>query len=167
MAIQIREAKPDDARAVERLYRILVSGDHAICVTPERLVQIASDALNYLFVVDDMGEVCGTAFITLCLDPMYQSCPYAVIENIVIEETKRHRGYGKELMNHIEALCWDNRCSKIMFLSSIHRAAAHRFFASLGFCDNKKKAFVKYRSDRNDAVPTPACDELAASGECC
>jgi N-acetylglutamate synthase-like GNAT family acetyltransferase len=164
MKMQIREATPDDANAIERLYRVLVPGDHAIRVTPERLAEIASDAHNYLLVVDEMGEVCGTAFLTLCLDPMYRSLPYAVIENIVIDEAKRNRGYGAVLMKRVESLCWENGCTKIMFLSSIHRSAAHRFFASLDFRDDQKKAFVKYRSDHKlDAEPTGPCDGVPAA----
>lgn len=154
MTIQIREAVPDDATAIGRLYRMLVPGDHAICVTPERLSEIASDAKNYLLVVDEMGNVCGTAFVTLCLDPMYRSLPYAVIENIGIDEAKRNRGYGKMLMRRIESLCWGHGCTKIMFLSSIHRSAAHRFFAALDFRDDRKKAFVKYRSEQMNAEPS-------------
>ena len=78
---------------------------------------------------------------------MYDSMPYAVLENIIIDATMRHRGYGKALLQAIECFCWDNNCTKIMLLSAIHRTEAHQFFAALGFYADKKKAFVRYWHD--------------------
>lgn len=160
---EIRQAVPEDAQSIENLYKILVPADVNIHVTTERVVEIANNPHNFLFVIGSPGSVYGTAFLTLCLDPMYGSMPYAVLENIIIDGTKRHQGYGRALLETIEQFCWSERCTKIMFLSSIHRTDAHRFFATFGFLSDKKKAFVKYRSSVFQC--TPVSNRSSREGE--
>lgn len=147
MEFKVREAGPADAVSIGRLYESLVPNDNHIDVTPERISQISSDKNNYLWVISENGQVCGTAFLTFCLDPMYGEQPYAVIENVIIDEHMRNKGYGRRLMEWIESFCREHQCSKIMLCSSIHRVSAHKFFSSRGFHDDRKKAFVKYFID--------------------
>ena len=49
-------------------------------------------------------------------------------------------------MRYVEAHCLKHNCSKIMLLSAAHRIDAHRFFSSLGYEQDRKVGFVKYRS---------------------
>lgn len=92
------------------------------------------------------GVVCGTAFLTLCLDAMFGNQPYGVLENVVVDEAWRGKGLGGRLMEHIEDMCLKSDCSKMMLLSSASRELAHRFFEQKGFVSSNKRGFVKYRS---------------------
>lgn len=148
----MREAIAADAPAIEDLYRRLVPEDRNIAVTPTRIAQIAADLHNFLFVAEDDGTVVATAFLTFCLDPMYDALPYAVLENLVVAPDRRDAGCGRLLMRHIEHLCWQRRCTKIMLFSSAFRRAAHGFFSGLGFARDKKVAFVKYRNTDYEAA---------------
>ena len=94
----------------------------------------------------------ATAFLTLCMDPMYGTLPYAVLENLVVDPALRSRGGGRFLVEAIEAFCWQRRCTKIMLFSSVFRNSAHQFFSHLGFARDKKVAFVKYRLAEYEAV---------------
>ena len=49
-------------------------------------------------------------------------------------------------MRYVEHFCVEADCSKIMLLSNSERSAAHRFFEKQGFSPDRKKGFVKYRS---------------------
>lgn len=142
--VAIREAKATDAAGIATLYRSLVQDAH-INVRPERLEAIATDPNTYLFVCDVDGVVCGTLFLAICLDAMYGSQPFGVIENVVVAETRRSTGIGSRLLEHVEAVCREHDCSKIMLLSAAARVRAHRFFERHGFSAAGKRGFVKYR----------------------
>ncbi|MES2947270.1 MAG: GNAT family N-acetyltransferase [Pseudomonadota bacterium] len=140
----VRNALPGDAPRIAELYRQLV--DHpAVAVLPERIASVSADPNTGLFVCEHLGEVEGTAMVSLCADVMFGTQPFAVVENIVVNEQLRGQGLGAALLRHIEAFCLANDCSKIMLLSSSQREHAHRFFEHAGFVGSKKCGFIKYR----------------------
>jgi N-acetylglutamate synthase-like GNAT family acetyltransferase len=150
--LQIRQADARDAAAILRLYRQLVqpvAPDVEVDVRAERIEQIRSDPHNFLWVLEAKDGVAGTAFVTLCLDPMLNRQPYAVLENFVIDERCRAKGYGALLMRYAVDFCYRADCSKIMLQSHGSRSQAHAFFEAQGFSSANKKAFVKYRSNMN------------------
>jgi N-acetylglutamate synthase-like GNAT family acetyltransferase len=149
-AVQIREAEARDASAIHELYRQLVrpvAPDVDVDVRADRIEQIRSDPHNFLWVLESEDGVVGTAFITLCLDPMHNRQPYAVLENLIVDERCRTKGYGAQLMRYAVDFCYRADCSKIMLQSHSSRSQAHAFFEAQGFSAEKKKAFVKYRRD--------------------
>jgi GNAT superfamily N-acetyltransferase len=77
---------------------------------------------------------------------MFGSQPFAVVENIIVNEAVRGKGLGAALLRHIEAFCLAKNCSKIMLLSASQRERAHHFFEQAGFTGTSKRGFVKYRS---------------------
>jgi N-acetylglutamate synthase-like GNAT family acetyltransferase len=100
--LQIREADSRDAAAILELYRQLVrpvAPDVEVDVRADRLEQIRSDPHNFVWVLETDDGVVGTAFVTLCLDPMHNGQLYAVLENFVIERC-RAKGYGAQLMRY-------------------------------------------------------------------
>jgi N-acetylglutamate synthase-like GNAT family acetyltransferase len=142
--MEVRRAQPRDAPALEALYEALVPGDRNIVVDPERLAALHGDSTNYLFVLEEDGAVCGTAFLTVCLDAMYGFQPYGVVENVVVLSPARGKGAGRALMSEIERVARAERCTKLMLLSSTARLDAHAFFARMGFDAERKRGFVKY-----------------------
>lgn len=142
--IGVREAVPEDAAPVGALYEVLTG--RPCSVLPLRIAEIAEDARSFLYVAEHEGRVAGTAFLTLCLDPMYGRQPFGVVENVIVDPLLRGMGIGVALMRHIEACCVRSDCSKIMLLSAVARVEAHRFFGGLGYASDRKVGFVKYRS---------------------
>jgi len=145
----IRQAEAKDVSALSDLYRQFVSSvapDTAIDVREDRIDEIRADPHNFLFVLEINDRICGTALLTLCLDPLYRYQPYAILENFVIDEGQQGKSYGKMLMRCVEHFCVEADCSKIMLLSNSIRSEAHGFFEKQGFSSNLKKGFVKYRS---------------------
>ncbi len=142
-AMVIREATPADRAGIERLYRLLCPGE-PVEVRAERLAEIDADPHNLLYVVDHDGVVVATAFLTLCLDPMFGRQPYAVLENVVVDPGLRQRGIGAALLRHIEACCRARQCSKIMLLSNARRPRAHDFFTRMGYSSAVSVGFKKY-----------------------
>ena len=147
---QIREAEARDAPAIHELYRQLVrpvAPDVDVDVRADRIEQIWNDPHNFLWVLESDDGVVGSAFVTLCLDPMHHRQPFAVLENFIVDERCRTKGYGAQLMHYAVDFCYRADCSKIMLQSHSSRSQAHAFFEAQGFCAANKKAFVKYRRD--------------------
>ena len=142
--VRVRQAVPTDAESIEALYRDLVPGDNNIHVSPQRIADLESDCHNRLLVIEVDQEVCGTAFLTICLDPMYSLHPYGVVENVAVSPAQRGRGVGRPLMAAIEDEARGAKGTKLMLLSAASRAEAHEFFNRMGFDGVKKRAFVKY-----------------------
>ena len=140
----IRVAGPDDARAIEDLYRQLVA-NATVQVLPERLEQLAQDPRTELFVGEREGRICATALLSLCSDAMFGFQPFAVMENVVVDAAVRGAGIGDVLFRSIEAFCLQADCSKILLLSSSEREQAHHFFERSGYVGDSKRGFVKYR----------------------
>jgi GNAT superfamily N-acetyltransferase len=148
-SLRIRQAESRDAPSILELYRQLVrpvAPDVEIDVRGDRIEEIRADPHNFLWVLEAKDDVIGTAFLTLCLDPMHGRQPYAVLENFVIDENHRGRGYGAELMRYAVNFCYRADCSKIMLQSHGKRVEAHAFFEAQGFSASNKRGFVKYRS---------------------
>jgi N-acetylglutamate synthase-like GNAT family acetyltransferase len=115
----IREAETGDRKSIQRLYEILCPNEQ-INVLAERIDRIKEDLNNYLFVYEEDSQILGTVFITICLDAMFGFQPYAVLENIIVQDSVRGRGIGKKLLEHIEHECRKLHCTKIMLLSNIN-----------------------------------------------
>lgn len=141
--MEIRDALGTDAEAIAGLYAVLCPGE-PVCVLPWRIEEIRRDPNSHLLVLAEDGEVRATGFVTLCLDPMFGSQPYAVVENVVVAPTARGRGLGSALLGRIEGICVEARCSKIMLLSNAQRTRAHAFFAHQGYRGDISRAFKKY-----------------------
>lgn len=144
-ALQIRRAMPHDAAAIQHLYGQLVSNP-AVAVSAEHLAKLSVSDHHVVLVAEQAGLVCGTALLSLCEDVMFGTRPFAVVENVVVDQAARSQGIGAALLREIEARCKQAHCSKIMLLSSAQRIYAHRFFERQGFAGGAKVGFVKYSS---------------------
>lgn len=140
----VRLARPTDSKRIAELYVQLVSNPQ-VNVLPESIERISANPNTGLFVCEYRESVEGTALVSLCADVMFGFQPFAVVENIIVNEAYRGQGLGSSLLKHIEAFCLSKDCSKIMLLSSTQREDAHRFFERSGFAGSSKRGFIKYR----------------------
>ena len=141
----IRTARPKDADVLQSLYRQLVD-DENVKVTECQIQIIADDARTRLLICEVDGHARGSVLVCLCADAMYSGQPFAVIENLIVDRECRGSGIGEALILEAERFCLSRNCSKIMLLSSAFRVDAHQFFEQLGFRGDRKRGFVKYRS---------------------
>lgn len=147
--VVIRRAGAHDAPAIKGLYRQLVS-DSNVCVDSAQVATLAASSTSFLLVAEVGGVTCATALLTLCADVMYRTQPFGVVENVIVAESMRGRGIGRDLLARVEQLAVTHDCTKLMLLSSVARSDAHAFFRRCGFVGDTKQAFVKYR--RNFAI---------------
>lgn len=146
--VEVRRARPEDAESVRSLYRQLL-GSSNYRVLPEQIQELQDCENSLLLVAEVAGRVCGTLLLSLCADVMYARQPFAVIENVVVDQGFRKCGIGAALLEQAESFYRQSQCSKMMLLSFNGRVEAHRFFESQGFDSSAKRGFVKYRRDFN------------------
>lgn len=86
-----------------------------------------------LLVAEYQGEVVGTMVLLIVPNLSHSACPWAFVENLVIDRRHRRRGLGRLLMDYAIARAKEVGCYKIVLHSNKTRREAHRFYHSLGF----------------------------------
>lgn len=78
-------------------------------------------------------SIAGTLVLVIVPNLSYQGRPWAVIENVVIDDAARGSGYGEQLVRHAIELAQQAGCHKVGLTSNKQRPEAHRFYERLGF----------------------------------
>ena len=133
---------PDDAAAIEGPYRQLVTNPAVSISRTSGKARHQNTTLHWwlnkavLFAVQHFSRFAKTS----CLHSAF-----AVVENVVVNQSARSQGIGTALLREVEALSKQANCSKVMLLSSAQRIEAHKFFERQGFVGTAKLGFIKYR----------------------
>ncbi|MBP2636842.1 MAG: N-acetyltransferase [Firmicutes bacterium] len=135
--VLIRKATCWDLPKILSLYQLLDTAyDHepaskvAEDVVWEKLMQ---DPRQHLLVAEVAGGVLGTLTVIIIPNIGHDGCPWAAIENFVVEEACRGTGIGKKLMDAATKLCQDYGCYKIVLSSNLARQQSHEFYRHLGW----------------------------------
>ena len=137
----IRAATENDIPKILELYRQLV-----ITTSPTELdasinlddykrvfAQIQSFTGYELMVAEEEGEVVGTMVLLIVPNLSHAALPWAVIENVVVDQSYRRKGTGKQLMDYAAARAKEAGCYKVQLLSDKRRNESHQFYESLGY----------------------------------
>jgi N-acetylglutamate synthase-like GNAT family acetyltransferase len=139
-----RTASSTDFDAIMRLYRQLHPADPVVGDGSDRAAfdQILDTAGLYLFVLEHDGAVVATTYLNVIPNITRSAAPYAVIENVVVEETQRGRGHGKAIMSATLQTAWDRGCYKAMLMTGSRRPSTHGFYRACGFRTSDKTGYV-------------------------
>jgi len=137
----IRAATESDIPKVLELYRQLT-----ITTSPAELhasinfdnykrafAQIQTFTGYELLVAEEDGEVVGTMVLLIVPNLSHAALPWAVIENMVVDESYRRKGIGKQLMDYAAVRAKEAGCYKVQLLSNKRRGEAHQFYESIGY----------------------------------
>tara|TARA_R110000787_G_scaffold120503_4_gene231476 strand:+ start:34 stop:474 length:441 start_codon:yes stop_codon:yes gene_type:complete len=115
----------------------------------------ALDVSAFGLVIDHPGtSVYGTfvaaqlvSMATLHLLPnvLWDARPYALIENVVTQQSFQKRGLGRAVMEAAVAAAWETDAYKIMLMTGQKRGAKG-FYKALGFSSEDKFAMVLRRN---------------------
>ena len=86
-----------------------------------------------LLVAEENGEIVGTAMVVIVPNLSHKGLPWAIVENVVVDEKCRRSGIGKLLMDEIAVQARKAGCYKVQLLSHKTRDEAHRFYSSIGY----------------------------------
>ncbi len=85
-----------------------------------------------LMVADCQGTVVGTMVLLIVPNLAHRACPWAIVENLVVDHSYRRQQVGKLLMEYAIKRARDEGCYKLTLTSNKRRRGAHRFYRSLG-----------------------------------
>ena len=139
-----REAEPGDFEDVLRLYRQLQPADPVLRDGSDKAAfgQILSTPGLHLFVLEADGAVVATTYLNIIPNLTRSASPYAVIENVVVDETLRGTGLGHQIMAATLRAAWDAGCYKAMLQTGSRTPATHHFYRSCGFSPDAKTAYL-------------------------
>jgi ribosomal protein S18 acetylase RimI-like enzyme len=102
-----------------------------------------TEAGQKLLVVEDGDRIGGTLALVITANLSHHASPYAIIENVVVDEAARSRGLGETLIRAAIAEAKAAGCYKVSLTSNKRRTGAHRFYERLGF----KRTHEAFRID--------------------
>ncbi|MFF0866533.1 GNAT family N-acetyltransferase [Nonomuraea sp. NPDC003560] len=139
-----REARLDDFEHIVGLYRQLQPDDPEVVDGSDAAVfrQILASPALRLFVLELDGAVVATTYLNVIPNLTRSASPYAVIENVIVEASRRGTGVGKQIMAATLQAAWEAGCYKAMLMTSSRRPATHAFYRACGFSGDAKHAYV-------------------------
>ena len=84
-----------------------------------------------LFVIEDKSKIMGVASFFILRD-MITGRPFAHIDDFIIDEAERNKGYGTRLMHGILEYGKSHDIHAIQLTSSLQLVEAHKFYENLG-----------------------------------
>lgn len=127
-----------------RLYRQLNPDDPILTDGSDRVVfdAIIATPGTRLLLLEADGEIVATSYLNVMPNLSRRAAPYAVVENVVVEESRRGTGLGKEIMAATLEAAWAAGCYKAMLMTGSKRPSTHAFYRSCGFDPDAKTAYL-------------------------
>jgi len=133
-----------DYDAIRNLYRQLQPHDPVLDDGSDRAVFdriLATEGLS-LFVLEVDGQVVATTYLNVIPNMTRSASPYAVIENVVVDESLRSTGLGKRVMAGTLDAAWAAGCYKAMLQTGSRKESTHAFYRACGFSSGEKTAYL-------------------------
>lgn len=134
--MRIRATKPRDLDRLLELYSFL-EGPYPDAGTPNGnadhlFTQVLLDPDQRTLVAEDYGEVVGTLVVVLVPNLAHGGAPYALVENVVVDEQYQGAGVGKALMREAINRAREAGAYKLSLTANLQREEAHEFYRALG-----------------------------------
>jgi len=91
------------------------------------------------------GVLVATTYLNVIPNMTRSASPYAVVENVVVDESLRGKGLGKIIMGGTLRAAWDAGCYKVMLMTGRDDPAVHSFYKACGFLPGIKTAYLARR----------------------
>jgi GNAT superfamily N-acetyltransferase len=141
----IREINERDAHEMTELIKQLASSTMEVNTDAIRSKILEMMQLDHLkvFGYELEGKIVGTCTVAR-IEGLSHGCnPFAVIENVVVLNSARSNGIGRQLVRHAidQAQAWD--CYKVILETGTKNEWKLRFYESCGLTRGSKTAFIK------------------------
>jgi GNAT superfamily N-acetyltransferase len=138
-----REARFGDFDDIMRLYRQMHPNDPVLDDGADATAfeQILRTPGLHLFVLDHSGVV-ATTYLNVIPNLTRSAAPYAVIENVVVDQALRRTGLGRHVMDRTLQAAWNAGCYKAMLMTGSKTPGTHAFYRACGFSPDEKTAYL-------------------------
>jgi ribosomal protein S18 acetylase RimI-like enzyme len=93
------------------------------------------------FIAKDNGVIIASCYIMIIPNLTFNGKSIGYIENVITDEKHRRKGIGKKIIEMAIKYAKKENCYKVVLQSGTKRTAAHKFYESIGFNGESKKAF--------------------------
>ena len=105
---------------------------------PVRVERLQHDPNAQVLVADDDGAVVGL-ITTHLRHTMNHAAPLAQITLLVVDETRRGAGVGRQLVTAAESWARDCGCKRIVVTTALQRADAHAFYERMSYAHTGRR----------------------------
>lgn len=144
-AVSVRSIHRDELPQLLQLYKHLQPGDPELVVDDnltELLDGILTDPTRKLLVAEQEGKLLSTCVLHILQNLTRNARPYALIENVVTHADYRSQGLGQLILQQAVDIARQQRCYKVMLMTSSRLPAVHQFYEQAGFRKDQKTAFL-------------------------
>ncbi len=142
----INKAKSDDLNGLLKIYTQLHENP-----IPEINIKILSlwqeilNDKNHYVLVGKIGDTIVSSCILLIVPNLtHGQRPYALIENVITDESCRNKGYATAILNYAKQIAMENNCYKIMLMTGRKKESTLNFYRKAGYNSEDKTAFVQW-----------------------
>jgi GNAT superfamily N-acetyltransferase len=127
-----------------RLYRQLHSDDPGLTrgLDADVFARIEGTSGLTIFVLEHDGAVVASTYLNVIPTLTRSASPYAVIENVIVDNSSRNRGLGKQIMAATLHAAWKAGCYKAMLMTGSSHASTHAFYRACGFDPDEKTGYI-------------------------
>ncbi len=97
----------------------------------------------YKYTIQEDGREVARCFLFLIKNGLRDK-PYALLEDVYVEEHCRGKGYGSQLVKHAIKHAKELECTKILATSRYAREKVHQLYLKLGFTDHGKEFRINF-----------------------
>ena len=132
----------DELFSLLDLYKQLNPEDNIINeITIKNILEnIKNQNIKY-FVAKENGNIVASCYICIIPNLTRGGKSIGFIENVITDIKYRKKGIGKKIMENAINYGKEQDCYKIILQSGKERTDAHKFYESMGFDGESKKAF--------------------------
>ena len=137
-----RTANFDDLNAVQYLYSQLYDKEQPLTEHIKAQWQKILSCDNIYMIITEQNSVpVSTCCLTIIPSITHDARPFALIEYVVTDSSRRRPGAGKACLDYARRLAIQQNCYKIMLVTG--RPEAHDFYKACGYKSDGKTAFVR------------------------
>lgn len=144
--MEIREANEGDLFSLLELYAQL--HDNPIPCMDESLRSLWTSILHnksqHIVVAAEDGRIVSSCVLTVIPNLTHGQRPYAVIENVITDETHRKKGYATAILNYAKEIAQKENCYKIMLMTGSKKESTMKFYEQAGYNRSDKTAFIRW-----------------------
>lgn len=141
--ITIESVQQGDLHGLKELYEDAFGGKTDFEKMTETFSKIKNDPNHVVLVAKAENKVVGSVLGVICHELIGNCTPFMVLEDVAVLSAFRRNGIARLLMMQIEEQAKLKGCNMILFVSSIHREAAHKLYESLGYGTDKVNGYRK------------------------